>query len=280
MPSGLLDSGFLAIGLPTAQMEDFLGQLTADWLLHQGIIFAMVVARLTGLVLALPMLASGLPMRIRMLLIGAIAIVVVPTVSAATPLDSTSLPNAEIAFAFGRELVFGMIIGGVVQLLVTGVQLAGELISSVTGMQLAQTADPSTGQSVPQLSRLLGLMVTAILFTAGGHRMLIDALLNSFKKFPPLSVAIDQRTSELVIDHLAIGVESGLRVAAPVLACVLLTNLVVALVSRTVPQLNVLAIGLNINIMAALVVMALTIGSAGLVFETELANAIARLGLN
>lgn len=269
-----------ASGSMLPQMEAFLGQVTGEWLLHQGIIFVMVAARLTGLIMAMPMLSSGLPMRIRVLLIAAMAIVIVPAVSAATPTDATSIPIAEIAFGLGREVVFGMIIGGVVQLLVTGVQLAGELISSVTGMQLAQTADPSTGQSVPHLSRLLGLMVTAILLTVGGHRLLIDALLNSFKKFPPLSVSIDQKMSELVIDYLAIGIESGLRVAAPVLACVLLTNLVVALISRTVPQLNVLAIGLNINIMAALVVMALTIGSAGLVFETELAGAIGRLGLD
>ena len=147
-------------------------------------------------------------------------------------------------------------------------------------MQLAQTADPSSGESVPQLSRMLGVMVTAILFAAGGHRMLIDALLNSFRKFPPMSVSIDGALSAMVLDHLAIGFESGLRVAAPVVACVLLTNLVVALVSRTVPQLNVLAVGLNINVMAALVVMALTVGSAGLVFETELSSAIERMGLN
>jgi flagellar biosynthetic protein FliR len=261
-------------------LEDAVGQLTQQWLLHQGIIFVMIAARLGGLVFAMPMLAGGLPMRMRMFLVGAMTIVLVPTVSTGTPLDVTSLAMVEIAIAVGREVIFGMVIGGVVQLLVTGIQLAGELISSVTGMQLAQSADPSTGQSVPHLSRLLGLLVTAILFTAGGHRLFIDALLNSFKKFPPMSVSIDQGTSELLIDHLSIGIESGLRVAAPVLACVLLTNLVVALISRSIPQLNVLAIGLNINVMAALVVFALTIGSTGLFFETELASAIARLGLD
>ena len=266
-------------GMLMPLFTDAFGHVTGQWLLHELAIMVMIAARLGGLVVAMPMLASGLPARIRMLLVASITIVLVPNVSAANPFDGTSLQVAEIVLSAGREVVFGMIIGGVVQLLVTGIQLAGELISSVTGMQLAQTADPSTGQSVPQLSRLLGLMVTAILFAAGGHRILIDALLTSFRKFPPMTVTINETTSAMVIDHLAIGFESGLRVAAPVLACVLLTNLVVALISRTVPQLNVLAIGLNINVMAALVVMALTIGSAGLVFETELAGAIERLGL-
>lgn len=259
------------------QMAD---QMTGQWLLHQCVIFAMISARIGGMIMAMPMLATGLPLRIRFVLMLAIAFVLTPTVSAAVPIGNDVASIDQLGFSLGRELIFGMIIGGIVQLLVTGVQLAGELISNVTGMQLAQTADPSSGQSVPQLSRLLGLMVTAILFAAGGHRLLIDALLGSFQKFPPMSVTVDETMLTMVIDHLAIGIESGLRVAAPVLACVLLTNLVVAIISRTVPQLNVLAVGLNVNIIAALVVISLTIGSAGLVFETELTAAIERLGID
>ena len=270
----------MTAGLPLPLLDETLGEATGQWLQHLLLIAAMVAARVGGLIIALPMLTGGLPIRIRMLLIAAMTIVLVPNVALASPLASELPPIAEIGIAAGRELIFGMIIGGVVQLLVTGVQLAGELVSNVSGMQLAQTADPSSGEPMPQLSRLLGLLVTAVLFAFGGHRLLIDALLTSFGKFPPMTLSIDKNLSALVFDHLAIGIESGLRVAAPIIACVLLTNLVVALISRTVPQLNVLAIGLNINVMAALVVMALTIGSAGLVFEAELTGAIATLGLD
>lgn len=267
-------------GLLLPLFLDAAGEVSSQWVLHQVMICAMIAARLGGLVVAMPMLSNGLPVRIRVLLVISITIVLAPGVNAANPFDGVWLSITEILFGAGREVIFGMIIGGVVTLLVTGIGLAGELIGSVSGMQLAQTADPSSGESVPQLSRMLGVLVTAILFAVGGHRMLIDALLNSFRKFPPMTISIDHTLATLLIDHLTIGFESGLRVAAPVVACVLLTNLVVALISRTVPQLNVLAVGLNINVMAALVVMALTIGSAGLVFETELAGAIERLGLD
>ncbi|MCO8120340.1 flagellar biosynthetic protein FliR [Stieleria sp. TO1_6] len=269
-------------GITDLLAPDTAGQLTAQstarWILPHLVVAAMVAARLFGLVMAMPMLSNGLPMRMRMLLIAAMTSVLVPSVVPVLAIDPTKIPVAELLFAGGREFIMGMIIGGVVQLLISGIQLAGELISNASGMQLAQTADPSTGQAVPQLSRLLGLVVTAILFAAGGHRMLIDALLNSFQRTPPMSVTLNQETLTLLIDHLAIGVQSGLRVAAPVIACLLLTNLVVALISRMAPQLNVLAIGLNINVMAGLVVMAITVGSAGLVFETELSSALTRLG--
>ena len=69
-----------------------------------------------------------------------------------------------------------------------------------------------------------------------------------------------------------------MRVAAPVIAALLLSNLVTGLISRTLPQINVLAIGLSINALAMLVILAVTIGSVGLVFQEELATVASKLG--
>ena len=82
----------------------------------------------------------------------------------------------------------------------------------------------------------------------------------------------------LVIDQLSAGMAAGMRVAAPVIAALLLSNIVTGLISRTLPQINVLAIGLSINALAMLVVLAVTIGSAGLIFQNELTATAERLG--
>lgn len=254
--------------------ETLLKQLTSDWIMGQAVLAVLIAARIGGMVFALPMLSFGLPARFRLLLVAAITVVLMPNVTPASGITLSQATIPDILISAGREAIFGMLIGGVVQLLMTGIQLAGELIAISAGLQMAQSADPSSGESVPEVSRLLGMLITAILFAAGGHRLLVDALLTSFQRVRPLSFAFDLQTSHLLIDHLAIGMEAGLRVAAPVVGCVLLSNLVVALISRTVPQLNVLAIGLNLNVMAVLVMTALTIGSAGLIFETQLASAL------
>lgn len=257
--------------------ESLLQQLTSDWVLGQAILLGLVAARIAGMLLSMPMLSFGLPIRLRVLIIFAITVVVMPNVSTAADRSVTEIAMTDIVISLVREAIFGMLIGAVVQLLATGIQLAGELIAIAAGLQMAQSADPSSGESVPEISRLLGMLVTAVLFAAGGHRLLIDALLRSFQSVPPLSFSMDVQTTDLLIDQLSVGVESGLRVAAPILGCVMLSNLVVALISRSVPQLNVLAIGLNLNVMAVLVVTSLTIGSAGLIFQTELSRAITRV---
>lgn len=266
-------------------IRDTLSGLAADnlanqWLISQAILLGLIACRIAGVTVAAAALLGGIPLRMRAALVLVLSLVLLPNVVSQTPVLSEAVraPAVECLLGAGREFIFGMIIGGTLQLLVSGVQLAGELVASSTGMQLAQVADPSTGQAVPQLSRLFGLLVTAVLFAAGGHRVLIDAMLSSFQSTPPLSTSVDQQLVSFVVDHLALGMQAGIRVAAPVVACVLVTNVLVALVSRTIPQLNVLAIGMNLNLLTALVVIALTVGSAGLVFETELARSIVRLG--
>ena len=84
---------------------------------------------------------------------------------------------------------------------------------------------------------------------------------------------------ELIVTQLAAGMSAGVRIAAPVVAALLLSNLVTGLISRTLPQINVIAVGLPINALSLLIIFALTIGSIGLVFQDELALSLERLAV-
>ncbi|MDA9934204.1 flagellar biosynthetic protein FliR [Rubripirellula sp.] len=94
---------------------------------------------------------------------------------------------------------------------------------------------------------------------------------------PAGNVVFHDSMMDLVVEQLSAGMASGVRIAAPVIAALLLSNLVTGLISRTLPQINVLAIGLSINALAMLVILSVTIGSVGLVFQSELATVAAKL---
>lgn len=243
------------------------------------VVFVLIIARITGTVLAVPCFTALLPMRFRLVLVMAIALIVAPSTIAHGTGQPVPSGVVDGLIACARELMFGLVIGGTIQLLYCGILMAGELIASVMGMQLAQAASPSEGQSVPQMSKLLGLLIVAILFAVGAHRLLLDGLLMSFQRMPPTVVPSTAELAELVWDHLAIGIESGLRVAAPVIAVVLIGNLVVSLISRSLPQLNLLAIGINLNVLGGLAILALTVGAAGMIFQVQVADTLSRLGL-
>ena len=68
--------------------------------------------------------------------------------------------------------------------------------------------------------------------------------------------------------------ETGIRACAPVMVATLLAILVVALISRTIPQLNAVAVGLNLNSLVVLGMLGFCIGSAGWVFQDEVGQVI------
>ncbi|MEM9587242.1 MAG: flagellar biosynthetic protein FliR [Planctomycetota bacterium] len=250
-----------------------------QWGTDHMVLFILVLTRLSLVLMALPAIGVGIPRRVRAMLALLVTTLVLPTLAAQIDVQQLPRPNHLIDFslAVAREAAIGMLIGATVQMVVTGLQLAGEAITSTGGMQLGDAIDPATQGSMPTLARLVGLLVVSVMLASGGHRLILNVLLHSFQALPAGQVVFDDSMLTMAIQQLSRGLACGVRVAAPVVGALLLSNLVTGLVSRTLPQINVLAIGLSINALAMLFVTAVTIGSAGLIFETEMAAAIERL---
>ncbi len=251
----------------------------AQWLIDHLVLGVLVLTRLSTLLMAMPSIGVGVPKRVRAFLALLVTMLLLPAVaSSAVPETLPKIDNlVELTIAVAREGLIGMLIGATIQILITGLQLAGEAITSTGGMQLGDAVDPTTSSSMPAIARLVGLMVTAVMLVIGGHRIMLGVLLDSFEAMPPGQIMFQDSMMTLIIDQLSSAMASGVRVAAPVLAALLLSNLITGLISRTLPQINVLAIGLSINALALMVVTALTIGSAGLIFQDELTVAVSRI---
>ncbi len=252
----------------------------AQWLIENIVLAVLVLTRLSLLLTALPAIGTGVPKRVLAMLAVMMTALLLPAIAAGH--DPQTLPRfdhlIELIIAVAREGLIGLLIGSTIQLIITGLQLGGEAITSTGGMQLGDAVDPTTRSSMPALSRFVGMLVAAVMLAAGGHRVLLSILLDSFKALPPGQIVFTDSMMTLVVGQLSAGMIAGVRVAAPVVAALLLSNLITGLISRTLPQINVLAIGLSINALTLLVVATLTLGSAGLIFQDELTNAATALG--
>ncbi|MEM1068746.1 MAG: flagellar biosynthetic protein FliR [Planctomycetota bacterium] len=251
----------------------------AQWMVDHLVLGVLVLTRLSTLLMAMPAIGVGVPRRVRAFLALLLTVLLLPSVAELSETDTLpTIDNLiELVIAVAREAMIGLLIGATIQLIITGLQLGGEAITSTGGMQLGDAIDPTSSASMPSVARMVGLLVTAIMLAIGGHRVVLRLLLDSFVALPPGNVEFESSMMTLIIDQLSAGMAAGLRVAAPVIAALLLSNLVTGLISRTLPQINVLAIGLSINALAMLIVLAITIGSAGLIFQDELATAAERL---
>jgi flagellar biosynthesis protein FliR len=241
--------------------------------LDQFLIFVLVLTRVGSLLMTLPVLGTAtVPMQVRALLSIAISLILTPL------FWSQPIPAPENLLILGallaKEAVLGLALGLAVLILLSGMQLAGQIISQTAGMSLADVANPTFDTNVPLFSQILEMLALAIFFLAGGHRQVIDALLRSLAWMPPGRGHLPDNLVEALTAITAHSFEIGLRASAPVMVALLLATLVVALISRTLPQLNAFAVGLNFNALIVLGMFALSLGSAAWVFQEELEGVI------
>jgi flagellar biosynthesis protein FliR len=241
--------------------------------LDQFLIFVLVLTRVGSLLMTLPVLGTAtVPWQVRALLAVAISLILTPLFwgQPIPPPQNLLILGALVA----REAVLGIALGLAVLILLSGMQLAGQIISQTSGMTLADVANPTFDTSVPLISQILEMLALAIFFLVGGHRQVMDALLRSFHWMPPGQGRLPDSLVEALAAITSQSFEVGIRAAAPVMVALLLSTLIVALISRTLPQLNAVAVGLNFNSLIVLGMFALCLGSAAWVFQDELDGAV------
>jgi flagellar biosynthetic protein FliR len=241
--------------------------------LDQFLIFVLVLTRLGSLLMTLPVLGTAtVPWQVRALLAVSISLILTPLFWA------QPIPQPENLMILGtllaREAILGLALGLAVLILLSGMQLAGQIVSQTSGMTLADVANPTFDTTTPLFSQILEMLAIAIFFIVGGHRQVMDSLLRSFTWMPPGTGQLPDSALEALAAITSQSFDIGIRAAAPVIVALLLATLVVALISRTLPQLNAVAVGLNFNSLIGLGVFALCLGSAAWVFQNELETSV------
>jgi len=220
------------------------------------------------LVMMPPIQGSSIPNRVKVLLALMIAMSVTPLVM----VDATPLPPhlAGMVIGVGKEILLGLLFGTAVMMIVTSLQIGGQVISSLASMDVAQAADPTTEETVTVVSQMFSWVAMALFLTLGGHRIVLGACMDSFSVYPAGGVLAEEHWLMHLHELLRHSVSIGIRAAAPPAIALLLANFLTALIGRTLPQLNIMAIGFNINVTIMILVLAMSMASIGWVFQNEL----------
>jgi flagellar biosynthetic protein FliR len=244
-----------------------------DFTQHHLFVFLLVLVRTSGLMLAGPPFGtSEIPSQVRVFLAMALAVLLYPS-QIHTPLTPpTSL--AGYIPAIGTELFVGFLLGSGIVLLFSGVQLAGQIVGQMSGMTLADLYSPGFDASVPLLSQMLYMVALAIFLLSGSHRLVMAGFLDSFAAIPPGSMGLSTSLTDATIALLVQSFSLGIRIAAPATAALLLASLALGIVSRTVPQLNVMALGFGLNALATFGILAGSLAGMAWLLEGEIEPAL------
>ena len=169
------------------------------------------------------------------------------------------------------EVSLGFVLGLGVFTVLSGLQLAGEMIDQQAGTALGEIFNPGLGTTSGlggQAIYLFGMTVFLVMTPVGGHLMILTALLETFQTLPIGEAWVSVGVISLLIDLVHQSLVLAIQVAAPVLATTSLLALVMGFLGHTTPQINVLVVGFPIRAMASLLVFSLSFsGAARLVID-------------
>jgi flagellar biosynthetic protein FliR len=204
--------------------------------------------------LAPPFNSAGIPMAVKGALALALSLVVFPQISGQVP----EVTAGFLIVSAITEAAIGVALGFVVQVLFTAVQMAGDLIDMAGGFSLQPAFDPLSLSAHATIGRLHHLLATTLLFTSGGHLMLVRGFVTSYRGMPVGGSIPTDQIGQALITAFSMMFLAALQIAGPMIAVLLLADIALALLTRAAPALNVFAIGFPVKIMVTLVLLGLT----------------------
>lgn len=249
---------------------------TIQHIIEHGPVFTLVLFRVAGLITMAPVLGSArIPVKIRVLFALVLSAAVYPMVPAVAAVPDT-LPG--LAIAVGAEMLIGISMGFALYLMLIGVQVGADLVSYQMGLGMAHLVDPNTELDSTVLSQLYLMVATLIYVLMNGHIVLIRSLVQTFDTVPLMGAGIGMDVLNLMVSILTNAFVLGIRVAGPALVAIYLATIALGFISRTMPQLNILAAGFPIRITLGLTLIITTFGAMGILFEDSIVFVLQEIG--
>ncbi len=205
----------------------------------------------------------SVPVRVRMGLALTLTLVLAPTVGSRLP--AVDLFSVEGALVTGQQVLVGLSIGFAMRLVVTVLEVAGQLVAQLMGLGFAAMVDPQSGVQVPVISQFYIVVATLAFLALDGHLLLIRALADSFQVLEIAPAGIGKDALWALASQARWVFSSALLIALPSMAALLVVNLAFGVMTRAAPQLNVFAIGFPVTLILGFAIMFITLPS--LVFQ-------------
>jgi flagellar biosynthesis protein FliR len=219
--------------------------------------FVLVFFRIAGMMLFAPLFGSArIPKRVRVMLALVLALGLMPGLE---PQGGLPADVWTLTLGIAGEIIFGLALGMVLGMVFIGAQMAGEVIGQQMGLGLSQVFDPQFGQQTSLVGEMYFMFAMVIFLLIDGHHAMLHGLRASFDALPLLSVGLTPSLLELLIGLLQACMGLAVRLAAPVLVTMLVVELALGFISKTMPQVNVLTAGLPLRAVVGMIMLVFSV---------------------
>jgi flagellar biosynthetic protein FliR len=221
--------------------------------------------RISAMFSVAPVLGSRtIPVRVRIAMATVLSVALAPSLDVGSPPDPLSATGL---VAVATQLAIGLSMGFALQIVFAALHMAGELVATTMGLSMAQVTDPVNGVQVAAVGQLFYMIGTLVFLALDGHLALLAMLFESFRHMP-VGSAPGMEDLWALLQWAGLLFTTAMQVALPAVTALLAANVMLGVITRSAPQLNLFAFGLPITTVLGLSMLVLVM--------PELAPALAR----
>jgi flagellar biosynthetic protein FliR len=228
-------------------------------------VFLLLFVRMSGLLLFNPFLGrKSVPAAVK----GGLALLLaLPAAALYTGPDVTVSGVPELMLFSVKELLIGFLAGMVLELFLSAVLIAGDLADLQLGIGMAKVYDPAANASIPISASFYNLLFTTLFFLADGHLSFIRMMFYSVHMLPPGPALFGEEAFAYVVSLFGSILVLALKIAMPMIGVEVLAEFGLGILMRTVPQINVFVVGLQLKLLIGLVLFSLLVPGLAHVFD-------------
>ncbi len=213
-------------------------------------VLLLIFVRFSGMFLVAPFFSSFLiPVRVKILLMIFLSFIVYPVLTKFQPVIPQHMVNYGLMVV--GQFIIGLIIGFIVSIIFTAFQMAGQFFSFQMGFGINEVYDPLAQIQIPVIGQLQYLIAILVFISINGHHLLINALYKSFEMLPLFDF-----TNIIKVKFLATSLSKifssmfllALEIAFPIVATMFMVSLIMGLLAKASPQMNIFMVGFSLQI--------------------------------
>lgn len=232
--------------------------------------FILLFVRFSSLFMAVPIFShANIPMSLK----AAMAFFFTVVFYDALPPLQIPLDSLTMTVAILGEMLFGLVVGIILQLAYHVITFAGGQISFMMGFSLASAIDPQSGVSMPIINQFLSLVALMILLAADLHHWIILLASASIATVPLGGFMVTPELFRYIMHGMLNMFVVGFMIAFPITALSMLADVIFGMLMKTMPQFNLLVIGMPIKIGVAFLVLMATLSATMMIVTSQMQSA-------
>jgi len=228
------------------------------------------LARVAAIITSMPVFGTNMvPMRAKIALAIMLTILVFPVVD--INLSGVAFTTLAMGILMANEVILGAMIGFVARLIFTAVEFGGTVVGYQMGFAAANVYDPQNQRQISLMSQFQNVFAILVFLAIDGHHIFLRTLVASYDLVPPGFLDLSGPAVPYIVELMSGMLVLAVRFSAPVLAVLLLSGLILGIMSRVFPQLNVFLLSFPINIGLAFIITGLTMAVVISLLQAEFA---------